>query len=68
MNVAAKRYDARLIEPHRARLVAGEQLQLKPFRGREGIDVMLGRIEVREGHVRTRRNDAQERLELEVSL
>ena len=57
-----------LVEMDRPRLVLGEQLQLELFRRREGIDVVLGRIEVREGNVRADRNDGQERMELEVLL
>ena len=57
-----------LVEMDRARLVLGEQLQLEPLRRREGIDVVLGRIEVREGDVRADRNDRQERMELQVLL
>ena len=68
VDVAAERDHARLVEMDRARLVLGEQLQLELLGRREGIDVVLGRIEVREGHVRADGNDGQERMKLQVLL
>jgi len=68
VDIAAQGDDAGPVETNGARLIPGEELQLKPFCGREGIDVVLGRIEVREGHIRADRNDRQERMELQVLL
>src|SRR4029079_391093 len=68
VDVAPERDHAGLVEMHRARLVLREQLQLEPLGGREGIDVMLGRIEVGKGDVRAHRHDRQEGVELDVLL
>src|ERR1700742_1367360 len=59
MDVAAKSNHSGLVEMDGARLVLGEEFELEPFGAREGIDVVLGRIEVREGYVRAHRNDGQ---------
>ena len=68
VDVAAERHHARLFEMNRSRLIPGEQLQLEPLRRREGIYVVLGRIEVRERHVRADGDNGQERMKLDIFL
>jgi hypothetical protein len=68
MDVAAESDHARFLEMDRSRLVFREQPQLELLGGGEGIDMVLGWIEVGKGHVRADRNDGQERMELQVLL
>ena len=68
VNIAAERDDSRLVEMDRARLVLGEQLELEPFRRRAGVNVMLGRIEIRKGYIRADRDNGQEWVKLDVLL
>ncbi len=68
MDVAADRHHAGLVERDAPGLVPGEKLQFEALGRREGIDMVLERIEVREGDRRVHRHDRDERMKLRVLL